>query len=196
MGLPPAPQVHVLPRDPGTRDGHHGGYGKEPLTPGFEYLHWSKPTPAILRLAEGKSHVWKKRFVLFENRRRDWLCPEAETTKASLWVPALRVVPSGAACRGGWDPGPAGPPSASLGEAGQGAVRGDTLQLCVSTDRRACREAPEAAWGESRLPLHPARLQAGLEAESAAMGRAGASSPALAARPCTHLVLPAPRESP
>lgn len=61
--------------------------------------------------------------------------------------------------------------------------------------RRACREAPEAAWGESRLPLHPARLQAGLEADPA-MGRAGASSPALAARPCTHLVLPAPRESP
>lgn len=52
--------------------------------------------------------------------------------------------------------GQRGPPSASLGEAGQGAVRGDTLQLCVSTDRRACREAPEAAWGESGLPLHPA----------------------------------------
>lgn len=93
--------------------------------------------------------------------------------------------------------GQRGPPSTSLGEAGQGVVRGDTLQLCVSTDRRACREAPEAAWGKSGLPLHPTRLQAGLEADrSAAMGRAGASSPALAARPCTHLVLPAPRESP
>lgn len=110
--------------------------------PGFEYLHWSKPTPAILRLAEGKSHVWKKRFVLFENRRHDWLCPEAETTKASLWVPALRVVPSGAACRGGWDPGPAGPPErlSGGGRAGRGQRR-HAAALCFH--------------GPARLPRSP-----------------------------------------